>query len=659
MKMSAKILLFAIVMIIISVGMIAGLVMIENSSYNQKVSYHQVNVATNALKNAINQQLEQSRKSAMSIAQNYRLIDAVQKNDFEQIKSVLDDINATLNMSTISITDIKGNVIIRQHQPDKKGDSILSQTTVQKALQGESSTTLEPGALVKLSSRAGAPIKNESGKIIGTVVTGYTFDNAKILEDLKNMLGIELSIYAGADRIATTMAQSDKEDEGVKLDDSLAETVLEKGKPYTGKMQINGIKFITRYEPLSDISGNIVGVVYAGFPETEAQASTTKTFIHMMIAVPIIVLICALILLWFVRRQISKPMLTLTNAANLLAKGNLGVDIDINSRKDEIAILADAMKKMIASLNHYIFDISQVLNAMSNNDFTQNSSGEYIGDFLPIKKALNGIATALNCTFQSVSDLSFQYYNNAEQMSTAAHQVAQGSSEQTEAIISLSNSIAKISQDADENTTNVHFAIEYVGHASLSVVNGNEHMDEMLKAMEDIKMASTEINKIIKTIEDIAFQTNILALNAAVEAARAGSAGKGFAVVADEVRNLASKSAEASNQTASLISNAIAAVNRGYLLAEGTAKSFSEVSSKAEMVEEAIMKIDKASAKQAIEISQITAGLKKISDVVQMNMAASEETAASGEELLHQAETLKSQFNGFAFAKTQENIEIG
>lgn len=651
MKMSTKILLFTTVMIILSVGMTSGLVMIENSSYNHKVSYDRVAAATSNLKSAIQDQLTESQKNAVSIAQNYKLIDAMENGNFDAMKAVLDDLNATLLTSTISITDPNGNVMIRQHQPEKRGDSILKQTNVQKALLGETSTTLEPGALVKLSSRTGTPVKNPDGEIIGTAVTGYTFDNAELLDHLKEMLSTDLTIYSGTESIATTITSNDKRAVGVTLGEGIAKAVLEQGKPYAGSEQINGVTYITRYEPLSDTSGKIVGAIFAGLPETEAQASTTRTFFHLLVFMPLVVLVCALILLWFVQGQIKKPMLKLTNVSNLLANGQLTVDIDVQSgRKDEIAMLANAMQKMVANLHTYISDISVVLNAMANNDFTTGSSGDYVGDFLPIKEALSGISTSLNHTLTLVNDSVVQYHVNAEQLSSSAQQLAQGSSEQTEAILELSDAVSKISEGADYNVQNVRLAMEYVGEASASIEKGNEHMGQMLHAMEDIKTASSEINKIIKTIEDIAFQTNLLALNASVEAARAGTAGRGFAVVADEVRNLAAKSAEASKQTAGLISNAIAAVKQGYLLADGTARAFSEVSAKTGMVESTILAIDQSSTKQADEISHITAGLKQISDVVQMNMAASEETAATGEELLSQAELLRTQLSGFILA---------
>jgi methyl-accepting chemotaxis protein len=654
MKMSAKILVFVIVMILVSVSLVAGLVIIDNVAFNNDVSNDRVNSAISDLRNMVNGMLEDSAKSAVSIAQNDRLISAVEKNDFDLIQSVLDDINTTLKMDTISITDTNGTVIIRQHQPDMFGDSILNQRNVQKALSGETSTMLEPSSLSMLSGRSAAPIYNKNGILIGTVVTGFSLENPEALDELKALHHTEFTIFAGDVRISTTIIKDGARAVGTTLSESIADIVIKQGQPYTGEADILGYPYLTRYEPLHDTEGKIVGVIFAGLSKTDAEASFRNTFIHISVAVPAIVAVCSLILLIFVRRSIKRPMHKLADASDLLANGQLDVKIDISNKKDEVTMLSNAMQKMIRQLRGYISDIRSVLSAMSRNDFTISSSGEYLGDFLPIKEAMAEILNSLNSTMLLVNHSAIQFNSSADQLSASAQALAQGSSEQTEAIVRLTESVSQISDDAVKNAESVRLARNNVDLAAAGIKKGNEQMARMLTAMDDIKASSTEISKIIKTIDDIAFQTNILALNAAVEAARAGAAGKGFAVVAEEVRSLASKSAEAAKQTNQLISRSIAAVNEGYCLADSTAKEFEDVAKKTVMVETSIHEIDKASSMQSTEITHIKASLKQISDVVQMNSASSEETAAASEELLNQSELLHEQIARFKLAHTEE-----
>ena len=204
-----------------------------------------------------------------------------------------------------------------------------------------------------------------------------------------------------------------------------------------------------------------------------------------------------------------------------------------------------------------------------------------------------------------------------------------------------------MSDEVQKNANNVKLATDYVGQAVDGVETSNQYMKQMLTSMNEINSSSNEIGKIIRVIDDIAFQTNILALNAAVEAARAGDAGKGFAVVADEVRNLASKSADAAKQTTELIEGSINAVSGGLGIAKDTAKSMEDVSVKSLLAKDIIAKIDIASSAQAVSITQITEGLDQISAVVQTNSATAEESAAASEELSSQSHMLNDEINKF------------
>ena len=649
MKLSKKIPLFTILMIMISVIIIAGLSVTENYIYNKQVNYERVESAVNDLNKQIQLMLERSRRNAVSISQNYRLMNALENQNFDQMKSALDELNQYLEADTISITDLEGNVMIRQHEPSKLGDNISNQTNVQEALEGKVLTTLEPGALVKLSCRTGAPVRNEKGDIIGTVVTGYTFENSNFLDELKALHNTELTIFANDIRIATTITQNGERAVGTSLNENIAKTVLEEGNTYTGKADILGVPHITEYVPLRNTEGEIVGVVFAGLSEAAANKATRDSILHMAAAAILIIAICAFILFRFMNKNIKQPMYKLTEVSTMLAQGHLDVEVEsaTSSKKDEVGLLNEAMYQMVRQLKAYISDITQVLSAMSNNDFTVKSSVSYIGDFTVIGTSLHGISSSLNETLLLINTATEQVSSGASQVSSGAQALATGSTEQAASVEQLNASISEVSKQTEENAAQVRRATAQLGEAGERLNEGGKQMSQLIEAMSDINSSSNQIANITKVIEDIAFQTNILALNAAIEAARAGNAGKGFAVVADEVRNLAAKSAEAAKQTASLIGASVETVEKGSEITTETAQIVQDAVRNLAAIIEDIGQVEQASNQQSLSIGQIRQGLEQVSTVVQSNAATAEENSAISEEMSAQAAMLRQEVAKF------------
>jgi len=345
-----------------------------------------------------------------------------------------------------------------------------------------------------------------------------------------------------------------------------------------------------------------------------------------------------------ISRSISKPVNELASAAEKFSEGQLDVEISYHSG-NEIGRMADSMQLVFVRLRSIVNEISTILIKMSDGDLSMEDPRKFRGDFEPISNSLNIILQSLNETFSTIKISSEQVNSGSEQVSSGAQALAQGATEQASSIEELSASITDISHKISDNTTHVSEVTGYIDETTKHVATSNEQMKQMLVAMDDISISSNEIGKIIKAIDNIAFQTNILALNAAVEAARAGEAGKGFAVVADEVRNLASKSADAAKQTTQLIENSIQKVKDGSLLAGNTAKSLEKVSAQMLKVEETIRKIEEASTTQATAVAEITLGVEQVSSVVQTNSATAEESAAASEELSAQADLLKQQIS--------------
>lgn len=378
------------------------------------------------------------------------------------------------------------------------------------------------------------------------------------------------------------------------------------------------------------------------------SASIYITSNGLMTAIVAVIILVGVFFSFVIVRLIKLPISEIENAAVKMAKGDLDVEIAYTS-KDELGVLAEQVRRLIRKLQVIIDDENKFLAKMAAGDFTVDSvcEEEYTGGFYPLLISFRGIAEKLNDTMLQISQSSSQVASGSEQVSNGAQALSQGATEQASSVQELAASISEISDKVNENADNARQANAMAGSVSTEMNVSNDKMQQMIQAMGDISSCSSEIGKIIKTIEDIAFQTNILALNAAVEAARAGTAGKGFAVVADEVRNLASKSAEASNNTSVLIENSLKAVENGTQIAGETAQSLLQAVNAVNEMTGIIGNISDASSNQAEAISQITMGIDQISSVVQTNSATAEESAAASEELSSQSQLMKSLVGRF------------
>ena len=348
----------------------------------------------------------------------------------------------------------------------------------------------------------------------------------------------------------------------------------------------------------------------------------------------------------YITRGITRPIKELEAAARQMEQGHLKIDVNYAS-KDELGSLSDSMRQMSDKISYYMDAISRVMRQLADSNLEIPHYDDFQGDFLPVQESLLIVLNSLNEIISEINMFSDQVANGADQVSNGAQILSQGVIAQASSVEELAATMSEISQQVKENAETSQVVKTAAGEMGANILACNQQMQEMKNAMEKINQNSTQIRTIIKTIDDIAFQTNILALNAAVEAARAGESGKGFSVVAQEVRSLATRSSDASKSTEALIEQSLAAVVYGTKVAEETAASLRNIAGGTDEMISKINQIAEASKRQAAATEMVSTGIDQISDIVQTNSATAEESAAASEELYGQSQVLKSRVSRF------------
>ena len=570
--------------------------------------------------------------------------------------SQVDKCKTAYGMKELYVADGTGSVISTDSAFN--GQNIAGTEYFKQALKGNTyfSTTMKDikGNLVIFLS---TPVTNN--KFSGVMVAEFDCETlSSIIKDIRvgttgNVFIIDKSANMIANMRPKLVEQRQNFITMAKTDKSYTSAAEVYKKMADGKSGIDIYAYETGdriccYAPVSGTDGWSYGVVA---PLKEMTSSIYSIIFGMSIASAILIIAGVLIAIKL-SAIISDPVKACSERLVSLAGGDLHSAVPKTETKDETGKLAEATGILVDNMSRIIGDEKRLLGEMSEGNFDVNTSMEYYkGDFKPIYISIMHIIDSLSHAFAGIGTAATQVAAGSGEVSGSSQALAAGASEQASSIEEISATVTEISDKAESNASEVKKANNEALHVGDKLENSNAKMNELTSAMDKIRSYSDKISKIIKTIQDIAFQTDILALNAAVEAAHAGESGKGFAVVADEIRSLAGKSASASKSTAELINGTSGAVSEGVKIAAETAASLRTVVEGEKSIMSVFGEIAEASEEQSSAVKQVTQGLEQVSAVVQTNSATAEECAAASEELSGQAQQMKNLLTGIKLKK--------
>ena len=633
-RIGRKLLISIILCIVLTVAIVNTTTIFRSTAHSDSLMLMHTESGLNVLKQRFNDQLDE----LSDLYDVMEASDVVLQNDVSGAREIWDSLDHT-ESDFAAFYDTNGTVY---WQTDNYKLADFSASKVGRT--GYSGIVKDSSA--GLTMQYTQPI-TDNGVVVGSVVIGRDLNETAWLDQIKNEISTEVTVFNGKTRYSTTIIDaSGNRAVGTDMSEAVAAAVIDGGNSYQGTANILGQKHYVCYEPIKDVDNNIVGAFFAGYSsETSDQLKNSMIFTSIIVAV--IVAGIALIIISVVSvRVILTPIKEAERLADSMSKGNLS-DPDSNFKfgNDELGDFVRKLEFTKKTLGEYITDITRVLTEMSAGNFTAEPQIEYIGDFKSINKAFYEIESSLREIIGSIGQSSKDVMMGSQQIAEGSKGLADGTTKQAAAIQELSASLNEIAEKVESSAANATDASSVSRQSSEKIKYQNGEIENMLDAMNEIKERSDKIKNIIKAIDDIAFQTNILALNAAVEAARAGEAGKGFAVVADEVRSLAAKSAESAQQTGALITATIEAVDKGTEIANTTAAIMKEVNELSTRTDAYISDISIAMEEEASSIEQVKIGIEQISTVVQQNSATAEETAASCAELSNQSYNLEMQID--------------
>jgi len=645
-----KISLVVTIVIAVIVVLIVLIVSIQTETLISRMVEAEAKTANQTLSKALQDYQDSIALRAEFIAFSSDLIDGIVDNNFLLIDRAI--ARNDVGLDEIIVTDTNG-MVIRRTGSDEKGYSVINMPSIASALQNNATySSIEIDGAGGLFIRGASPIKDKLGNLIGAVSCAHDLTLPRYVDEIKTLSNCDVSIYRGDVRVSTTLVdENGNRLIGTTLDPHTAEMVLMQGQVYQAQLDLFGKMYATHYEPLI-IGNEIIGIISTGVLIDDTLAAQ-HNMVRSVIITAIIAGAVGIVLVFMTSMTIvSRPLKKIGAFAKKIATGELGISsstestIDVRSH-DEVGDLARDLEQSYALLKGYIGEIRERMQSLAEGDLTTESVYDFSGDFTLIKVSINEIIHNLNRTMTEINLVSTQVAEGSSQIAYGSGTLAHGSADQSSAVEELSASIAVMAEKTLSTTAMAERSAELATTMQVNAEKGSSQMNEMMTAVEEITQASQNIKQVMKTIDDIAFQTNILALNASVEAARAGVHGKGFAVVAEEVRNLAVKSANAAKNTGELIANSIEKAELGARIAESTTASLTEIISGINESSQIAGRIAVSSGEQSFGIEQINKGIDQVSQVAMQNSVTAKESAAASAKMSEQSSLLKKLIHRF------------
>ncbi len=647
----SKLIVFVVVLLIAVAASTMGAVLYFFTDYADSSAAEQARSGVEGLRSLLEESKLDMKAKATLLASNPDVVRAVEARDTAQVLEVVGKILKDVPIDSVTISDEKGIVIARMHEQGKKGDSVAGQANVREALKGNITSGIEPGTVVKLSARAGAPIRNVQGKIIGVVTPGVTLTRNELVDKAKKMFQVDTTLFREDVRESTTIMLNGQRQVGTKLDPRIADIVLKQGKRFDGAATILGMAYLTSYEPIIGPEGKPIGVLFAGESLTMAHAARNKMGMAVGVAT-LLALILAFVATLFMARRITGPLRELGAAVGTVAGGDLTRTVEVRS-SDEVGVLSKDFNTMVGELRNLVrqvHDLSQTL-AASSEELTAS----------------------------------------AEQSAEVSHQVAQsitevaaGSTKQLAAVNKASAVVAEVSANAEEAAATAETITGLSHKSTAATVKGSSAIERAVQQMGNISEGSRAVNgaveklaessrhigEIVNVISGIAGQTNLLALNAAIEAARAGEQGRGFSVVAEEVRKLAEQSESAAKEITVLIKQnqtdiqkaveameaASGSVKVGIDVVNAAGATFREISQLTDEVSAQIAGVSSAIGEIAGGSEQIVLSVRDIEMVSKDSAGQSQNVSAAAEEMTASMTEISSSSQ--SLAKMAQELQV-